>query len=560
MKQSISRLSGLRPLSVVLFSAMVLFIVQALPRSRARAQGQLSPLPTIHVHEEVLSGETPLLGALPADKSLDLDITLPLRNTSELDSLLQELYDPQSPLFHQFLSVEDFSEQFGPTEEDYAAVMRFAQDSGLTITATSPNRFVLSVTGPVASIESAFNVKMGSYYDPEADRMFYSADREPSANLGVGLWHVSGLDNFSVPHPASLRKAEEVTAKFGAGPGGSYLGSDMRAAYYGVTGSSALTGTGQSVGLLEFGGYNIADVDTYFQTIAQSLNVPVQGISTDGSKLTCTGRCDDTEQVLDIQQAISMAPGLNSVLVYVAKNSDVILFNRMATDNLAKSLSCSWGWDPPDPSSDDPIFKEFAAQGQTLFVATGDDGAFTKKSQGVYPADDDYVVGVGGTDLNTTGPGGSWVSETGWKDSSGGPSPDKISIPSWQTTAGVITVANEASKTLRNCPDVAAEANLDNYLCSDGSCSSGWGGTSFAAPRWAGYLALVNEQSVTNGKSSVGFINPTIYSIALGPNYHANFHDIIKGNNKKYSAEKGFDLVTGWGSPNGTGLINTLTQ
>ncbi|HEY6329442.1 MAG TPA: S53 family peptidase [Blastocatellia bacterium] len=560
MKQSGKRsgVAGPRPRWVVLFSVIVLLGAQALPRLRARAQGQLVQLPTRHVHQEVSGGETPFVNPLPADQSLDLDITLPLRNAAALDDLLQELYDPQNPLFHQFLSVEQFTEQFGPTEEDYAAVVSFAQESGLTVTATSYNRFLLSVTGPVANIETAFNVKMGSYYDPVGQRTFYSADREPSADLAVGLWHISGLDNFSIPHPASLKKADDVKGKFGAGPGGSYLGSDMRAAYYGVTGSAALTGAGQSVGLFEFGGYNIADVNTYFESIGQSLNVQVLGVSTDGSKLSCTGRCDDTEQVIDIQQAVSMAPAMNSALVYVARNSDVKLFNRMATDNIAKSLSCSWGWDPPDPSSDDPIFQEFAAQGQTLFVATGDDGAFTKKSQGVYPADDDYVIAVGGTDLNTTGPGGAWLSETGWKDSSGGPSPDKISIPSYQTAAGVITAANQASKKLRNCPDVAAEANLDNYICSDGTCGGGWGGTSFAAPRWAGYLALVNEQSAANGQGPAGFINPAIYSIALGPNYHADFHDITKGNNQKYSAEKGFDLVTGWGSPNGTGLINEL--
>ena len=105
------------------------------------------------------------------------------------------------------------------------------------------------------------------------------------------------------------------------------------------------------------------------------MKVAVTGVSTDGSSLTCTGRCDDSEQALDIEVAISMAPEMNSVLVYVSDTSDVSIFNRMATDNIAKSLSCSWGWSPADPASDDPIFQEFAAQGQTLFVASGDNGS-----------------------------------------------------------------------------------------------------------------------------------------------------------------------------------------
>ncbi|MFZ1982031.1 MAG: hypothetical protein WAU61_12040, partial [Smithella sp.] len=89
-------------------------------------------------------------------------------------------------------------------------------------------------------------------------------------------------------------------------------------------------------------------------------------------------------------------------------------------------------------------------------------------------------------------------------------------------------------------------------------CAGGWGGTSFAAPRWAGYMALVNQQSVAHGHSTLGFLNPTIYAIGLGTSYNSNFHDITSGSNGTYSAQKGYDLVTGWGSPNGTGLINTL--
>jgi subtilase family serine protease len=115
-----------------------------------------------------------------------------------------------------------------------------------------------------------------------------------------------------------------------------------------------------------------------------------------------------------------MAPGMSQVRVYVSDTSDVSMFNKMATENLAKNLSCSWGWSPADPSSDDPIFKEFAAQGQNLFVASGDSGAFRRKSRFVYPADDALITSVGGTDLTTSGPGGAWASETAWLDSGGG--------------------------------------------------------------------------------------------------------------------------------------------
>lgn len=520
------------------------------------AYGQ-GPVMTRHIHEAISNGQASWVQRLPASQSLQLNIVLPLRNEAELDNLLAQLYNPKSPLYHQFLSVEDFTERFGPSQEDYDAVISFAEKNGLQVTGTSPNRLVVDVEGRAVDIEKAFHVNMNMYQHPTENRVFYSPDREPTVDLGVTLWHIAGLDNFSKPHPANLvRNAQANSARAtGSGPGGYFIGSDMRTAYYGGT---ALTGSGQSVGLVEFAGYNMADVTNYFTKVGQPLNVPVVGISTDGSSLSCTGRCDDTEQVLDIEVAISMAPALSSLIVYVASASDVSIFNKMASDNIAKSLSCSWGWSPADPISDDPIFKEFAAQGQNLFVASGDSGAYKTRSRYVYPADDAYVTSVGGTDLTTASAGGPWKSETAWLDSGGGISPNYIAIPSYQKTTGVITTANKGSKVYRNAPDVAAEANTDNYICYDGACAGGWGGTSFAAPRWAGYLALVNQQSVAHGHSTVGFINPAIYSTGLGTNYGSNFHDITSGNNGTYSTQKGYDLVTGWGSPNGTGLINTL--
>ena len=520
-------------------------------------QAHAQSVATHHVRQEVLTGQAARLNRLPATQSLQLDIVLPLRNEPALQDLLERIYDPNGPFYHQYLSVQQFTDLFGPTAEDYAAVLHFAEQNGLTVTGTSPNRLVLSVKGQVANIEKAFNITMSSYQHPSEARAFYSPDREPSPELPVALWHIAGLDNFSIPRPASLkRETNAIRNTTGSGPGGYFIGSDFRTAYYG---GSTLTGAGQVVGLLEFAGYNLADVDKYFVAVGQTRNVPVVGISTDGSSLNCSGSCDDTEQVLDIEVAISMAPALSELRVYVSTSSDVSMFNSMATyQPLAKSLSCSWGWSPADPSSDDPIFKEFAAQGQNLFAASGDSGAYSRRSRYVYPADDAYLTSVGGTDLTTNGAGGAWLSETAWRYSGGGISVNKIPIPAYQQTPGVITTANKGSKTLRNVPDVAAEANTDNYICYNLTSAGGWGGTSFAAPRWAGYLALANEQAVSHGQSTLGFINPALYTIGLGSSHAANFHDIVSGSNGTYPALTGYDLVTGWGSPNGVGLISTL--
>jgi len=550
-----------RPLPVM--AALVCAAAALLFTTPGQAQQSLQLL-NKHVRPVVASGQAAPVGFLPATERMNLAIQLPLRNQTELTSLLDRLYDPSSPDYRHFLTVAQFTEAFGPSKQDYQAVVNFAKANGFTVTDTPPNRLLVDINGSVAQIEKAFHVVMTVYQHPTENRTFYSADREPSLALNVPVLHVAGLDNFSIPH-SMLKHAPEgqaIHGNVGSGPGGAYLGGDMRAAYYG---GSALTGSGQSVGLCEFDGYNMSDVTSSFAGV--SYNVPINNVLIDGASGGSDG--DDGEQVLDIVQAIAMAPGMSQMRVYIAPISTSIgvgdkdMFNRMATDNISKELSCSWGWNPADSSSDDPIFQEFAAQGQNMFVASGDSGAYTgsNATDSSYPAESVYVVAVGGTDLTTNGAGGPWQSETAWADSGGGPADNGFAIPSWQV--GVANSSNGASTTIRNVPDVAAEANFDNYLCDQGSCSGGWGGTSFAAPRWAGFLALINQQAVANGSSTLGFINPAVYSIGFGSSYTSDFHDITSGNNnngkgKSYNAVTGYDLVTGWGSPNGQNLINAL--
>jgi subtilase family serine protease len=469
---------------------------------------------------------------------------------------LQQLYDPQSPSFHQYLSVQQFTNRFGPAASDHAAVLRFAQTNGLDVSDAAANRMVVDVEGPAANIESAFHVTLGLYQHPTESRTFYAPDREPSLDLDVPLLHVSGLDNFTLPHAKNIRSSEEKAnagKTTGSGPGGDFIGSDMRAAYYG---SGSLSGFAQSVGLFEYAGYEVSDVNNYFKKVKQPYHVQIKGVSLNGANLNCPPKtCDDSEQVLDIEMAISMAPGLSQVVVYVGK-SDVSIFNQMAVDNTSKQLSCSWGWSD-DESSLDPIFKEMAAQGQSVFVATGDNGSGTPGDV-VWPADDPYVTAVGGTDLTTNGPGGSWLSETGWNGSAGMPSKNGIPIPVYQKLKGVINSSNGGSRTLRNIPDVAAEANTNQFSCYDGGCFTGNGGTSYAAPQWAGLIAMANEQALDGGGTTLGFLNPALYSIGVGSSVDSDFHDITSGSNGKYSAVTGYDLVTGWGSPNGPNLIDSL--
>lgn len=534
------------------------------------AQAQSPTLLTRHTREEVTSRIAPLVGHLSATKNLDIVLVLQHRNQSELEQFLKDVQDRSNPSYHQFLTVEQFTEKYGPSREDYETVKSWAKQNGLQIRRESRNRMILTVRGSVQNIESALHVSLGLYQHPTEKRTFFSPDREPTPDMSVRLWSVGGLDNFSTPKPALSRRDPNTAepgsvidnATTGSCPSKSFCGSDMRAAYYGGT----LTGAGQSLGLFEFIGTDLADLTTYFTNVGQTNNVPVTLLSVDGQSTSCTAAsgCDDTEQTLDMTQAISMAPGMSSLVMYIGKGGlsgqtldDPGILNAMATANpLNAQLSASWLWRPTDNTTDDVFFQEFAAQGQNYFTAAGDDAKWNSNIF-FWPADDPFLTSVGGTDLTTASAGGAWASETAWSSSGGGITPDKFAIPSWQVAAAA--GCTSCSQTLRNGPDISANSNYTFYVCADQtSCSANlYGGTSFAAPMWAGFLALVNQQAVANGGSTLGFINPALYDILAGSDYGTDFHDITSGSNG-FTATVGYDLVTGVGSPNGQALVDAL--
>ena len=544
----------------------------------AATNSQAQTVSTRHVREASRTGEAQAIGRVPASQEMQLDVVLPVRDEAGLKTLLRDVYDPTSFAYNRFLTPAEFTERFGPTQADYDKVVQYLKANGLEVVGGSRDGMEVQVKGPVSSVEKAFRVTMLNYQHPTEDRTFYGPDREPTTNLPFALWHVSGLDNFSKPHPLFVKKSDYAKAHgipeekvvthatTGSGPSASFLGSDMRAAYYGGT---ALTGAGQNLGLFEYEGTDLADLTTYFKNVGQTNNVPVTLLSTDGTSTSCVysragGDCDDTEQTLDMTQAIGMAPGLHSLVMYIG-STDTSIISAMTTHSpLPTTIGCSWGWTPADPSTLDPYFEKMSIQGQNFFAASGDSSTWSSKNE-AWPADDANVVSVGGTDLVTASAAGPWKSETAWTDSGGGISPDGIKIPSWQAETGVINSSNKGSTTLRNGPDVSANANFTFYTCADQTTclANEYGGTSFAAPMWAGYIALVNQQLANNGESTIGFINPTIYAEnesggALTSAYSTDFHDITSGTSGSYSATTGYDLVTGWGSPNGTGLINAL--
>src|ERR1700722_17781404 len=366
---------------------------------------------------------------------MSLDVVLPLSDQAGLNAFLKTLYDPASPSFRHYLTVAQFTERFGPSQQKYDAVVNYAKANGFAVVGGTRDGMDVQIKGPVSAIEAAFHVIMGTYQHPTENRTFYAPDREPTTSLPFALWHISGLDSYSIPHPRLVKRSDYAFAHgldpeavvshatTGSGPSASFLGSDMRAAYYGGT---ALTGAGQNLGLFEYEGTDLADLTTYYKNVGQTNSVPVTLLSTDGTSTSCTDAsgCDDTEQTLDMTQALGMAPGLASLVVYIG-STDTAIISAMTTHSpLPTTIGCSWGWTPADASTLDPYFEKMSAQGQNFFAASGDSSTWSTSNE-AWPADDANVVSVGGTDLVTASAAGPWKSETAWVDSGGGISPDK---------------------------------------------------------------------------------------------------------------------------------------
>ncbi len=558
--------------------SLCLVLLFAFPGSGMAADKQ-----TLHGHvpEAVRRLNLKPLGRPAGSTPMHLVIGLPLHNQDALTNLLTQLYDPASTNFHHYLVPAQFTERFGPTEADYQRVIQFAKTNRLDIGRTYGDRVLLEVSAPVSSIESAFHVTMQTYQHPTEARQFFAPDVEPSVDADVPILYISGLNNFSIPRPLGHPKRTTanggpgVTANGGGGSapdGNSFIGNDFRKAYVpGVT----LTGTGQSVGLVEFEGFFQSDITAYISTAGISVAHPavVEARQPGFTGPTASDTNGVGECSLDIETVMSMAPGLSSVVVFEESTVSNFytglgpIFAAMASSNQIQQFSTSWDTGPFNPPAE-VYLMQMASQGQSFCAASGDTGAYVGSGgDTIWPDDDPYVTSVGGTELTMSG--GSYVSEsvfyTDFKISEGGVS-GQFSIPLWQQ--GVNMSAVGGSTTMRNFPDVAmCGDNFWNNYDHTTSQATGfaWQGTSFSAPLWAGFTALVNQQFKASALAPIGFMNPALYAIGEGSSYSACFNDITTGSNTnkddrtQFFAAPGYDLCTGWGSAKGAGLIFELT-
>jgi kumamolisin len=580
----------------------------------AQAEARLQPMD--------VGGLPPLLsvsrlqGVDSSNRTLHMSIGLALRNQAQLSALLQSLYDPSSPNYHQYLTSDEFAQRFGPTAEKRRAVVDYLTQQGFTVTQTYTN--LVDFSGSESQAEKVFGVTINDYQGPDG-RVFYSNATSPRfpAYLASAITSINGLDDanqFSHP-PIPGQNVPAIdpnagsncpTAGQGGGGGGggifggsqvAYIPSQFAKAYnYDGLHGAGLHGEGQSVGVFELDGYSLSDVQAYTQCFGGG-SVPIQNVMLDGFNGQPGAGAIEVE--LDMEVILSQAPNLAKLMVYEAPNTTQGYndeFARIVKDR-TPVISVSWGdceknMGQQEVNQEHQFFQQAAAQGQTILVAAGDSGSascfqlqgggFDTSLNADDPAAQPYVTGVGGTNL-TLNADNSYQSETVWNGgflggAGGGGLSQFWKQPSWQTGPGV---QNQYSNGMRETPDVSLDADPATgypvYCTAGSNCTgsggitggaSGWltvGGTSAAAPMWAAMIALANQQATKAGKKPLGFLNPSLYKVGSDSNYSRDFHDITTAgsndegfNGGAYPVTQDYDMATGWGTFNAARLAADL--
>jgi subtilase family serine protease len=534
------------------------------PSDRSSIRGHIVPLLQ---HQKPLHTES-------AGRTLQLSIALNLRNTAALDALIAAQNNPHSSLYHHYLTPQQFTALFGPTPATVERVVRYLRSQGLRVEQVSANRTLISAAGTVAQVEKAFAVTIADYQ--VGGRTVYAPTSEPSvpASLGGLILNIAGLNNVAQYHPLGLQRLSGLRMPQ-TGPGGGYTPSELRTAYDMNSLISSANGSGQTVAIFELDGYKSSDVNTYLSQYGLG-SAKYSNVLVDGATNTAGSGAIEVE--LDMEVVSAIAPGATQK-IYIGPNSTSGVndtYNRIVTDNLAKVVSTSWGeCEAAAGNSElatlDNIFKQGAAQGQAFFAASGDSGAYDCNNNSLAvdsPADDPNVVGVGGTTLNT-GSGGTYSSESAWSNPSdtqrspngaggGGGISSYFARPSYQSGPN-LTNAN------RMVPDVSADADPNTgysvYCSVSAAGCSGWlsvGGTSAAAPLWAGLAADTNQYLSAQGKATLGSASAILYQLYNTSQTYSAYHDITAGNNLYYSATTGYDLATGIGSPDAWNLARDV--
>jgi len=547
----------------------------------------------------------PVAAALAADatppgpSTLGMALYLAPRHEAELRRLLRRQHDPTSPDYHRWLSAPEYQARFGATQADVDALATWLGTHGFTVVSADVRLAKIAFTGDVATAAAAFQVAIAGSRD---GRWFANVDAPKlPARLAKKVRHVAGLTNATATTMHTIIGDPSINDGLTTG----HFGPPDVWTYYDERSllDAGMNGAGQCIAALEGSDVDQTSLDLFDTVFGLPPLVPGQNFATvfpDGAPGVApptNGRSPAYDEALvDLEYAHGIAPGAQVVL-YAGNfpslgTQGLVDGLRAATsDDRCAVVTISWA-QCGEPKSFfrmlDDSYKRGAAQGQTIFVATGDVGvaapAFSRRTGGcVAPtkpgieenAGSPNVVAVGASQIkppqfdaqgNDTGVG--VPAETVWffdvqhilKAASTGGVSKIFPKPRWQKLVKSVRFKKRA------VPDVVlgGQSNafpgywscLDFGLDTTGAatgpkCLVG-GGTSVAAPQWAGILAVLVQKK----GARLGNINPTLYALASA--HVANLaavgiRDITEGSNgyyplPGYDAGPGYDLASGWGS------------
>ncbi|MFF6987341.1 protease pro-enzyme activation domain-containing protein [Streptomyces sp. NPDC010273] len=534
-------------LKLVGLVAVPALLAAAVPSAYAAAQPHTT---RAAIAGDVLKGlnhDAARTGAVSASKRIAVAISLTPRNDKSLDTFVADVSNPRSSSYGHYLTKAQFAARFGRTDAEVKQVKEYLRAQGLTVGKVHSGNLLVDATGTAAQLEKAFGTKLSTWKDAKSGRAFYANETAPTLPTAIAglVSDVTGLNNRAQLH----HQATETVAPRN-GPGGGYTPAQLKGGY---NVSSTYTGSGQKIALLEFDGFQQSNITKYDTNYSLGSPTPTVSKVDGGSGALGDGQ---VEVELDIEVLHAIAPKAN-VTVFEGPNSDAgeVDTYQAIVDSGIPTTSISWGASESQRTTSninavDAVFKAGAAEGLGFYAASGDDGsddAGNGTTTVDYPASDPYVTGVGGTKLTVTS-SNAFSKEVAWSGGGGGKS-SVFKIPSWQTA-----VQKSAGGGYRQVPDVSAHANPSPgvSIYSQGTWTS-VGGTSAAAPEWAAFGALYNQQAAASGKANLGFANPALYA-AKG----TGFHDITSGSNGAYSAATGWDFTSGWGSYNAATLAAKL--
>ena len=492
------------------------------------------------------------LGPAAPELRINFTIELAVRNERLLTRRVNEIYRRGSPRHRQYYATGEYERLHEPTPGARAALIRRLARRGVDHH-HSVGRLLL-VSAPVSAIDAAFHTSMTRYGDVVAAA--YDAVLEDDEPLIIALL------NLYTPR---RKRQPRATPN---GPVGSNATTDwsMFRMLYNVP--YDLLGAGQSVGIV---GEPIclSDIQMFEANFMTGTGVDVAVNYRPAPGYTASASCDtpEFESTTDVSAIVAMAPHLDQVLIYASSDQNSVAAQVMASDNIVAVGSTSWATDD-DPGTLSGVLAQMAAQGQTFFSASGDNGCAT----GLGPQDQPLLTAVGGTYT-----GANWETqglsfnvfpgEGSWYCSGGGPG-STFPTPTWQAQA--VQGNAQTTQPYRYVPDMASYSypkfspEFDVYF--EGTFT-GLYGTSIAAPTVAAWAALTNAYLAQNGLPRLGFLNPLIYEIYASASYDYAFRDMndgvsnaASGCSPGYTAVEGWDAVTGLGSMNATNLMTAVAQ